>query len=353
MPQLLATLWTPAEWLQAMKERQATFPALFNSGTVIQSDYMDGIAAGAGTSANVPFLKDITDQADEIQVEATAPVNDQGAPGDVQNWPILNRVTKNSATALAATVSGADPMTHVIDSLTARRLKQRQTTTVAILRGLLGTAGVANAAAALSAVRLGGTVNEPFTENPGNIQQNVQDQYLMSPDVFIRGKALMGELQDTLKNGCLLMHPDVKARLEILDALNFKTLIKPSELPFEITTYRDIPIFLSQSLVRPGAQSGFVYDTYLIAKGTIGYGEKAQQADVRDTASLAYFYDRDLNDDLIWDRTRFIFGVDGTSWIGAPAGQSATNAELQTVGNWKLVYQTANRCGVVAMRTNG
>jgi hypothetical protein len=349
MPQLLATLWTPAIWIKAMKEPQATFPALFNSGTVIQSDLMDGIAAGAGTSANIPFLKDITDQADEVQVEATAPINDQGAPGDVQNFPILNRVTKNSATALAAQVSGADPVTHVIESLTARRLKQRQTTTIAVLRGLMGTAGALNAAAPLSAVRYGGTVAEPFTENGAQ----AGEQYLMTPDLFIKTKALMGELQDTLKNGCLLMHPDIKARLEILDALNFKTLIKPSELPFDITTYRDIPLFLSQSLVRAGGQSGFVYDTYLIAKGTIGYGEKAQAADVKDVASLAYFYDRDLNDDLIWDRTRFLLGVDGTSWQGNPAGSSATNAELQTVANWKLVYQTANRCGVTAIRTNG
>ena len=350
MPQLLATLWTPAIWIKAMRERQATFPALFNSGTVIQSDLMDGIASGAGTSANIPFLKDITDQDDEVQVEANAPVNDLGAPGDVQNFPILNRVTKNSATAMAATVSGEDPVTHVIESMTARRLKQRQKTLIAILRGLLGTAGAnAAAGAALADVRYGGTVQEPFTENGAQ----AADQYLMSPSIFIRSKALMGELQDTLQNGCLLMHPDVKARLEELDALNFKTLIKPSELPFNITTYRDIPLFLSQSLVRAGTQSGFVYDTYLIAKGTVGYGERPQAADTKDLASLAYFYDRDLNDDLIWDRTRFLMGVDGTSWIGNPAGSSATNAELQTIANWKRVYQTSNRCGVVAIRTNG
>lgn len=350
MPQLLAALWTPALWIKAMKERQATFAALFNSGTVIQSDLMDGIAAGAGTSANVPFLKDITDQDDEVQVEHVAPVVDNGAPGDVQNFPILNRVTKNSATALAAQVSGADPVTHVIESLTARRLKQRQKTLIAMARGLCGTVGAnAAAGAALTAVRYGGTVAEPFSENGAQ----AAEQYLFSPSMFIRGKALMGELQDTLKNGCLLMHPDVKARLEELDALNFKTVIKPSELPFDITTYRDIPLFLSQSLVRAGAQSGFVYDTYLFSKGTVGYGEKAQAADTKDTASLSYFYDRDLNDDLIWDRTRFVLGIDGTSWIGNPAGSSATNAELQTIGNWKLVYQTANRCGVVAWRTNG
>jgi len=43
----------------------------------------------------------------------------------------------------------------------------------------------------------------------------------------------------------------------------------------------------------------------------------------------------------------------GTKWVGTPAGQSATNAELQDVDNWELVYQSANRCGAVMIRTNG
>jgi len=349
MPQLLATLWTPAIWIKAMRERQATFPALFSSGTVQQTDLMNSVASGAGTSANIPFLKDITDQSDEVQVEATAPVNDLGAPGAVQVFPILNRVTKNSGTALAANVSGEDPVPHIIESLVARRLKQRQTTLVAMLRGLFGTAGAANVACALSGVRLGGTTQENFTETGLSATAG----QLISPTMFVNAKALMGELADTLKDGCLLMHPNIRAALEIQDSLNFKTLQKPSDLPFTITTYRDIPIFLSNSLVRVGTTNGFVYDTYLLTKNTVGYGEKTQASDVKDVASLAYFYDRDLNDDLVWDRTRFVLGVDGTKWTGTPAGQSATNAELQTTGNWSLQYQSPDRVGAVCFRTNG
>ena len=350
MPVLIANLWVPAVWVQAMRERQATFPALFNSGIVTKSDLFDGIAAGAGTSANVPFLKDITDQTDEIQVEDTAPVTDNGQPGDVQNFPLLNRVTKNSVGALAAAVSGVDPVAAIIDQLTERRLKQRQTALLAMLRGLFGTgATAANAAGPLSAVRLGGTTSEPFIEAGAGAASD----YLFDPDKFIDTVALLGELGNLLKNGCMLVHPNIKARLQKLDALNFKTLRMPSELPFDITTYRDVPMFESVSLVRAGGTNGYVYDTYLIARGTVGYGEKAQAADVKDVASLSYFFDRDKNNDLIWDRTRFIMGVDGTKWTGTPAGQSATNAELQTVGNWSLVYQSANRCGVACIRTNG
>lgn len=351
----IAGLWVPAIWIKAMKERQATFPALFNSGTVMQNDVMDGIASGAGTGANVPFLKDITDQDDEIQVEHTAPTTVNGAPGATQVFPILNRVTKNAVTAMAATISGADPVGHIIESLVPRRLKQRQKSLLSMARGMFGSGsganGALNGAAPLSAVRLGGTVAEPFSENGAAPTA----QYLMDPDKFIGGKALMGELQDTLKDGCMWVHPNVKARLESLDALNFKTLIKPSELPFNITTYREVPMFLSNSLVRAGTGGGFVYDTYLFAKTTVGYGEKPQVSDQKDLASLAYFFDRDLNDDIIWDRTRFVLGVDGVSWIGVPANLNAgpTNAELLVPGNWSLVYQTPDRVGAVCIRTNG
>ena len=251
---------------------------------------------------------------------------------------------------MAKNVSGADIMEHVFSTMAQRNLKQYQTTLIAMLRGLFGSAGAANAAGALTDTRFGGTVAEVFTET-GAAATSAQ---LMSPDLFIRTKALLGELADTLMNGCFFVHPDVLAQLEILDVYGFKTVIKPSELPFTIRTYREIPIFTSTALRRAGTVNGFVYDTYLVAEGSIGFGEKPQVSDKADLASLSYFYDRDLNDDLIWDRRRLSFGLDGTAAVPANyAASSGTDAELQTAANWTLKYQSANRVGVACIRTNG
>lgn len=351
----IGSLWTPAIWIPAMRERQATFPALFNSGSVARNDLFDSLASGAGLSVNAPFLRDITDTTDEVQVENTAPTTTNGITGGTQIIPIMNRVSKFASSALAKQLSGADPMTAIIDQITETRLKQRQTTLIASLRGLFGSAGAAGAACALSGARyLNAAGSEPFQENGALAGEDK----LMTPDIFIGAKALLGELGDTLKDGCLLMHPNVKARLEILDALNFKSLKMPSELPFTITTYRDIPIFTSVNLVRAGTSAqnpGYVYDTYLLAKGTVGYGEKPQQGDTADVASLQYWRDRDLNNEIIWDRTRFLLGIAGVSFTGAPANTNngATNAELQTAANWALSFQSANRVGAVCIRTNG
>ncbi|MDE2100956.1 MAG: hypothetical protein KGL39_27160 [Patescibacteria group bacterium] len=354
MPTTIGQLWVPQIWTQAMRERQATFPALFNSGVVARADLFDAIAAGPGTSANVPFLHDITDQSDELQVENTAPTTDNAITGDVQNFPLCNRVKKSSSTALAKQLSGADPMAAIIDQLVENRLKNRQKTLLAMMRGLFNSAGAINpATGALSTMLYKNSAgSEPFTEDGVNANANTQ---IISPTLFEGAVALMGELGDTLKNGCMWVHPNVKATLKVLDSIGFKTLIRPSQLPFDVDTYHDIPLFTSVALARAGTTSGTVYETYLISNGTVGYGEKPQQGDTTDVASLQYWRDRDLNNELIWDRTRFLLGIALTKWIGNPANANSgpTNAELQTAANWSLVGQSANRVGAVCIRTNG
>lgn len=348
--QQLSTLFTPDVWTKRILEKMATFPNLFNSKAVTRTNLLTELASGEGTKANVPFLKDITDQANEVQIEHTAPTTINGAPGDVCKFPILNRVTKNAWTAMAKNVSGADIMEHVYSKMGFRCLKQYQTTLVAMSRGLFGSAGAANAAGALSDVRYGGTTAEIFSETG----LAAVDSQLMSPDLFIDTVALLGELADTLSTGALFIHPTVLARLQKLDVNGFKTTIMPSEIPFTIRTYRDVPIFLSTALRRAGTVNGFVYDSYIYGANTIGFGEKPQSDDKADMASLAAFFDRDLNDEIIWDRRRIAFGIDGTSFDDSAIGaSSATDAELQTAAKWSLKYQSASRVGAACIRTNG
>src|SRR5436190_2610231 len=123
----IAQLWTPDIWIQGMREKQATFPSVLNSGVAVSNAIFDGIASGPGIAANVPFFSDITDQADAIQVEDTEP-SIQGLTTGLQVAPILNRVANNRVTALAAQVSGTRPVDEFVNVLTARRLKQRNAT---------------------------------------------------------------------------------------------------------------------------------------------------------------------------------------------------------------------------------
>ena len=172
----------------------------------------------------------------------------------------------------------------------------------------------------------------------------------MGIELFINAKSLMGELADDLMDGALWIHPTVLAALELADETSFD---KASRGPWTIRTYRGIPIYTSEALVRAGTTNGFVYDTYLLAKGIIAKGEKPQKTDVVDVAALQMEKKFGLNNEIIYDRTRFVLHLNGMKWVGTPAAESPSNAELGTIANWNLVLGTANRVGAVCIRTNG
>ena len=347
MPALIANLWTPDIWIQQIRERAATYPALISLPIVISSDLFNQIASGPGVSANLPYYKDITDQADAIQVESTAP-SMQNITAGRQVSPILNREIGNDATGLAAQVSGAspDPAGEFQQQLATRRQKQRQTTLINILRGVFGFSTAPAGAGAMSAVR-----SDYFSETGANPAASL----LIDQNKFIDSVALMGENADTISGG-ILMHPNIRAALLKQDQISFEQYSNQEGIRLE--TYKGLRVFISANLRRAGGVSGFVYDTYVFTPGVVAWGEKVQTggtpADPKiDVASLNYVANAQTNIEGIIDRSRFMLHVNGTRWGGTPAGQSATNAELATVGNWTLDYASADRVGIICVRSNG
>lgn len=342
MPTSISDLWVPPVWVKGLNEQVRVTPSLINSGLCVRNAQMDAFATGAGTVVTLPYFRDITDQADGIQVENTAPTKQTIGSGK-QYATILNRETANDATALAAQVSGEKPVDEILAQLAVRRTKQRQTTLLNILRGLFHNASAPAAAT-------------------GALYQNRSDYFLeagASPAAaqlidstkVITSIAKLGDLRDVVQGGVIVMHPNIEAALLVADATSFKELsISPG---LSLRTYKGLRVYTSQLLVRAGTTSGLVFDTYIAAPGTVAWGEKAQAGDSIDVASLSFFEDRDKNVANIYDRTRFLMHVNGTKWVGTPAGQSATNAELAVNTNWGLDYATADRVGIIAIRTNG
>lgn len=335
----ISNLWTPAIWIKGADEAARTLPSLITSRAIVQSPIFDGIASGAGTIANVPFFKDLTDTAEGIQVELTAPTINNHTSG-TQLCPILNREVAFGSGALAAAVSGSDVVGDITRQIGVSRQKRMQLALLNILRGLFNFAGVPAAAATLSAVRYDVSLEAGASPAAGQ---------LMSNATFNTGAALLGELQMNAANGAFWCHPQVRATLLTADANSFERV---SRGDFILETYKGIPVYVSNLLSRAGATSGTTYDSYLLAPGSVALGMKPQTDQV-DAASLQYYQRPDINDEQVFDRTRYCVHVAGTRFTGTPAGQSATNAELATSGNWGLAFQTADRCGVVQIRTNG
>lgn len=335
-----ADVYVPTLWMQALAERQARYPSLINSGAVMRSTKLTEIASGPGKSVDLPFWKDITDQDEAIQVENTAPT-DQKITSGLMVGTILNRVWSGAASALSAQVSGTDPAGEMVSQLVPGRDKRRQKSMLATLRGAFNSLGANGAAAALLANRL------DYFDETGT---DATSDQILNADMIILAKPLLGELSDQLQSGCIWLHPDVLASLEIADKESFKSGVQ-SGLPFTIRTYRGIPLFTSSSLVRAGTTNGKVYETYILGAGVIGMGEKPQ-ATGQDVASLQFFVDPTKNNTQIFDRTRYMFHLNGMKWVGTPAGQSATDTELAVGTNWECVYTSTERVGAVCIRTN-
>ena len=321
----IADLWTPQIWIQGADEAARILPSFLTSGAILRSPVFDEIASGGGVSANLPMFKDISDIPDTPQVESTAPTLDKITAG-VNVSPILNREKAFGASALSAAVSDGDPIGAILRQLGLRRQKQRQVTALNILRGLFGSGGATPATGAALLAQL----NDHFTETgAGAAAPN------LITTAYINGTiALMGETTSSLQNGAILLHPVIHAALKTIDASSFDTM--PSQQGLRIPTYQGIPVWDSALLSRAGTTSGFVFETYFVGPGAIAWGEKPQVA-TPDAASLQIYPRPDLNDIYIYDRSRYLLHVNGTKFVGTPAGQSATNAELATLANWQFI----------------
>ena len=76
MPTTISDLWIPDIWLATMREKQATFPILLNSGVAVDNPKASELASGPGEVAMIPFFRDITDQDDELKAENAQPLVD-------------------------------------------------------------------------------------------------------------------------------------------------------------------------------------------------------------------------------------------------------------------------------------
>lgn len=339
----LADLWTPPIWIQGMRERVVQRLSLLNSGAVRQDSDLQSLVDGPGTELVINHLRD-PNHDDEPQVENTEPtINNIGKAQ--QKAPALNRVSTMGTSALAQHVSGANPVGAILDAAAALRDRQRQRALLSILRGVFGfSTAPAATTAALHQLRY-----DAFSETGASPTSG----QLLDTTKLINAIHLLGEnvVDLAATGGAIVMHSSIAAALHIQDQISE---VRNSEGRLIMYSWKGLPIFISDLLRRAGTTSGFVFDTYILGPGSIGKGEKAQSSQVGDLAHLVLDLTQVAKNNVtLYDRTRFALHVYGTKWIGTPAGQSATNTELATVGNWALGYADYRNAGIVCIRTNG
>lgn len=172
---------------------------------------------------------------------------------------------------------------------------------------------------------------------------NDQTGSVITTNMGIDTMQLMGEYQDELD--IVIMHSAVHAKLVKLDKVVVGAYGSDDRT---LDTYLGARVIIDDTLtpVVVASPASTTYDTYFCKSGAMGYSEGMDPAKAIET-------DRDIlaGDDIVTSRKRYIMHCAGSTFDGTPSGNSPTNVELATAGNWSAEDTAeAKRFGIRVLR---
>lgn len=325
----------PAVFAPYVLERTANLSEIIQSGIAGNEPEFNALASGGGKTVDMPFWKDLTGQSEVLSDAADLTVQNITSGQDTAS--IHNRGKAWSVNDLAKWLSGDDPMGTIADLVAGFWARDHQTSLLKILAGLFdNTNGV---------LRVTHRVNIYQDVVAGSIT----DAMRLTGETFIDGTVKLGDAGSKLAG--VIMHSDTEAFLRKRDLIDD---IPDSEGKAMIKTFQGRRVIVDDgndgsgtSLTKTAGTNSAAYMTYLFGPGAVGIGFGAldpMEAVETDRNILA-------SDSVLVNRRRFILHPRGVRWIGTPAGQSPTDAELATGTNWQKVYTDKN-IRIVAIRHN-
>ena len=312
----VSDLVIPEVYTAYMNEKSPVLSRLLNSGIAVTDPKMQELANGAGTTINVPFLKDL-DGDDEVIVEGVA-MTPAKMTADKQIGVRLIRGKGWSWTDLSQILSQADPVTYFYDRVAAYWERQEQKTMISIINGLFTTSGALASTHLndISAVASGGVIDS---------------------DAILDTKQLLGDAD--VKLTYIAMH---SATHTLLQKLNLIDYIPDSDGNVAFERYLGYNVIVDDGLpVDTGT-----YTTILFGEGAFAYGYGMPNGLVpiendREAAKSA---------DNIFTRRSLVLHPQGLKFTSASvAAETPTNAELATATNWAKVMADKN-ISIVALK---
>jgi hypothetical protein len=141
------------------------------------------------------------------------------------------------------------------------------------------------------------------------------------------------------------MHSATEAAVRKLDLLDF---IPDSEGKAQIKTFQGRRVIVDDNLpVRAGTTDGLVYTSYLFGPGAFGKGSSALESQPLQggtgTEGVEIARVALDSDTVLINRRRYLLHPRGVKFTSASvAGDTPTNAELETGANWTRVFENKN-----------
>ncbi len=348
----LSNLVTRPEFLQYTAEGIFEQSKWIQSGIVQRNAALD--ARAGGTRVRVPFFDPIAPT--ETQILSTSSWNGglgyltaQNVTADEQIMTILHRGFAYAADDLSKLGSGADPLAHVRNQLSAAINKLKTATLAAQLLGLFG--GISGAGV------LGpNQTNKTFAGVPGSM---TEANFLNVANV-VAAKALLGERGDNLDS--IAMHSNVAYYLQQVGMLTFSTSalstggsitwggggvgVTQTEVPF----FAGLRVVIDDQLTAlTGGTSTHAkkYPVYLFQSGVVSEGiqQDLRLAGDRNILSMQ---------DILAVDYHYGYHVTGTKWnvAGDNPTNAATTGNLADTASWSLVYSTTKQVPVARLLVN-
>lgn len=272
--------------------------AFIRSG-IATSDAAVNITDG-GKTVVIPFFKRVTAKPEILSDANALTVNKIATDKDVA--VIHARGIAFGSNDLAKLFSGADPMLAIAEQVSDVWDADFQSVAISTLKGVFGLA------------ELAGSVND-------------QSANELTADIMADSMFLLGDSYNKIT--AVAFHSAVLAKLKKLDLVDW---VPPSEMSLGYYTYMEKRVIVDDAIVPTDG----VYPVYFFGAGALAFNENPALAAVET--------DRDIlaGEDVLTSRRVFTMHPRGIRWIGVPAGETPTNAELEDSTNWKLAEDRKN-----------
>ena len=321
----VADIIIPTEFEKYAIERTAELASFGQCGIVEMSSQFDELASAGGREVRMPFWKDLTATRQLLSDAATLSVNKITSDQDIAR--IQNDAQVWSVNHLAKVISGDDPMQAIVDLVAEYWARTDEGLIVSCLKGMFAAASMSGNLLAIHSESIAGTT--AATKLTGS--------------TFVDACAKLGDRSDRLT--AVAMHSATEAALRKLDLIDF---IPDSEGKAMLRTFQGRRVVVDDTLpTRTGTTDGTVYTTYLFGQGAFAKGV----APLDGTPLQGGFGSEGVelarvpldSDTVLINRRRYILHPRGVKFTSASvAGDSPTNAELETAANWTRVWEAKN-----------
>lgn len=320
-----------------MAEQPTWNDAIINSGILVQDSTIMDLIGEKGNVATLPFYVPI----DEAESQA---LNNDGETdntpveisGKKQTAMLIQRMKAWKAQDFTKELTGADPMTHVANSVAGFYRQTRVRDLMAIVDAVLSLKGMENHVKDIAETTGTGTVTDA----------NKVDETTL---IFAKQQAL-GDSSDNM--GLLFLHSYMYAKYQALGLVDYNKYTVTNALAGDVnlpSINGFIPV-VSDRYTVDTSKTNPVYKTYMIGAGAFLTCDKTNYED-------PYYADYDPETQAgirkLYTKQGYVLHPSGFSIDQHKvAKESPTNAELGNKANWSLVYDHENiRMGMI--KSNG